>query len=158
MIDTGTEVSGILELGNVWAFDQLIFRTMRTKNQLNKNQNIAQLQDSSAQETCPSTSGLRQAGPPELAGSRSGRLSRRPRPPPRLELLPRRPLPRAQGSASALPRRRQVRRQSVIRSPCPSGNLGCSQSSQFNRYPTSFSLLEAEVTPTVFYLYFFIYT
>ena len=35
------EVSGILELGNVWVFVQLIHRPMRTKNQLYKNSNIA---------------------------------------------------------------------------------------------------------------------
>ena len=35
------EVSGILELGNVWFFVQLIHRPMRTKNQLYKNPNIA---------------------------------------------------------------------------------------------------------------------
>ena len=35
------EASGILELGNVWVFDQLIHRPMRTKNQLYKNPNIA---------------------------------------------------------------------------------------------------------------------
>ena len=40
------EVSGILELGNVWVFVQLIHRPMRTKNQLYKNPNIARLQDS----------------------------------------------------------------------------------------------------------------
>ena len=35
------EVSGILELGNVWAFVQLIHRPIRTNNQLYKNPNIA---------------------------------------------------------------------------------------------------------------------
>ena len=41
-----SEVSGILELGNVGVFVQLIHRPMRTKNQLYKNPNIAKLQDS----------------------------------------------------------------------------------------------------------------
>ena len=41
---TCPEGSGILELGNVFA--QLILRPMRIKNQLHKNPNIAQLQDS----------------------------------------------------------------------------------------------------------------
>ena len=37
------EVSGILELGNVWVYVQLIHRPMRTKNQLHQKPNIAQL-------------------------------------------------------------------------------------------------------------------
>ena len=41
-----TEVSGILELGNVWVFVQLLFGPHWPMNQLNKNPNIAQLQDS----------------------------------------------------------------------------------------------------------------
>ena len=40
------EVSGILELGNVWVFVQLIHRPMMTKNQLLKNPYIAQLETS----------------------------------------------------------------------------------------------------------------
>ena len=36
-----TEVSGILELSNVWVVVQLILRPMRTKNQLYKNPNSA---------------------------------------------------------------------------------------------------------------------
>ena len=40
------EVSAILELGNVWVFEQLIFGPHWPMNQLNKNPNIAYLQDS----------------------------------------------------------------------------------------------------------------
>ena len=36
-----SEVSGILELGNVWVFVQLIFGPHWPMNQLNKNPNIA---------------------------------------------------------------------------------------------------------------------
>ena len=35
-----SEISGILELGNVWVFVQLIHRPMRTKNQLYKTQTL----------------------------------------------------------------------------------------------------------------------
>ena len=35
-VDSSAEVSGILELGNVWVFVQLIHRPIRTKNQVHK--------------------------------------------------------------------------------------------------------------------------
>ena len=37
---SSTEASGILELGNVWGFVQLIFGPCWPMNKLNKNQNI----------------------------------------------------------------------------------------------------------------------
>ena len=40
------EVTGILELGNVGVFVQLFFGPHLPMNQLNKNPNISQLQDS----------------------------------------------------------------------------------------------------------------
>ena len=42
----GPEVSGILESGNVWVFVQLIFGPLWPMNQVNKNPNIDELQDS----------------------------------------------------------------------------------------------------------------
>ena len=46
-LEQPSEVSGILELGNVWGFVQLIFGPHWPMNQLNNNPNITQLQDSS---------------------------------------------------------------------------------------------------------------